>query len=379
MKKIIIIVIFLMVGSVIYATQNLVETKIIDGIPHVLNPTKPLKGTINLQVERTRTIDPYEQPDVGLRIIFFSRDEVGQVILYDPNGAEAHRFSQDGKYLGLLTKIGQGPGEFSPRQGYFVHFFSPEIWVFGGRKVAQLDSSGNLIKDRVLRNNFYAGVDDQRFLSIDVKWTEKKDQIRILKLVEFSMEDEESSVDLFQAVNIGTIRNPNGQGAFGETWGTPNFFYIANPTQRRVLCGLNTEYKIFVKDYSGKDTLVIQKEHENVKAKKADIKKLMSWALEEERTKWMISAYPDRFIAIRDIKVLPKDYLAVFRVSGAEKYEIDVFSPKGEYLYVLIPPPEVTIREISFFSTGFATIEQAEDYSVYREYSITNFPEVFGK
>ncbi len=191
-------------GVFLYAGQEKVETRTIDGVPHVLNPAKPLKGTINLEVERTRTINPYDQPDVGLKMIVFARDSSGQVILYDPNGAEAHRFASDGKYLGLLTKKGQGPGEFSPMQGYYVNFYEPDIWVFGGRKAARFDGQGRLIKDKVLTSPYYEGVDAQRFFTVDVKWNEKKDQIRTLKLIGFSMDGgEEKAVDILQAENIG--------------------------------------------------------------------------------------------------------------------------------------------------------------------------------
>ena len=93
----------------------------------------------------------------------------------------------------------------------------------------------------------------------------------------------------------------------------------------------------------------------------------------------MLDAYPDRFVAVLKIAPLPNGYLAVFRVSGPAMFEIDVFSPKGEYLYALIPPPDVKMNSISFFSTGFATVEEAEDYNVYREYRINNLPEIFDK
>ena len=361
------------------AGQEKVDTRTIDGVPHVMNPAKPLKGTVTLEVERTRTINPFDQPDVGLRMILFCRDASGQVILYDPNGAEAHRFAPDGKYLGLLTKKGQGPGEFSPMQGYYVHSYDPDIWVFGGQKAARFDGQGRFIKDKVLKSHHYDGVDAQRFFSVDVKLNANKDQTRTLKLVEFSMDGEEESVDLLQADNIGMIRNPNGQGGFGEGWGTPNFFYVADPEKKRVFCGLNTDYRIEVKDYSGRTVQVIERAYEPIKAKRADVEKIMSWALENERTKWMIAAYPDRFIAITNIKVMPKGHLGVFRVSGPGTFEIDVFSPDGEYLYALVPPKDVKMDEAGFFSSGFSTIEQDGDYSVYREYRIKNLPEVFGR
>jgi hypothetical protein len=353
-------------GIFLYAAQEKVEVKIVDGVTHILNPAKPLKGTVKLEVERTRTINPYDQPDVGLRMVYFCRDTAGQVVLYDPNGAEAHRFAPDGTYLGLLTKKGQGPGEFSPMQGYYVNFYEPDIWVFGGTKAARFDGQGRFVKDKVLSKRYYAGVEANRFLTVDSRRNEKKDQSSTLKLIEFSMDGEEKAVDLLQAENIGMIRNPNGQGGFGEGWGTPNFYYAADPGNKRILCGLNTEYKIQVKDYTGKNVLVIQKAYDPIKAKRADVERMMSWALKNESSKWMIAAYPDRFIAITNIRLLPKGYLAVFRVSGPGKFEIDVFSPKGECLYALIPPTDVKMDKAYFFSSGFATVEQDGDYSVYR-------------
>jgi len=379
MKRLIGSACLLTAGLLLQAAQDKVEIKTIDGVTHVLNAARPLKGTVKLDVERTRTINPYDQPDVALRMILFCRDAAGQVILYDPNGAEGHRFAPDGKYLGLLTKKGQGPGEFSPMQGYRVDFYGPDIWVFGGMKVARFDGQGRLVKDKVLKHHHYEGVDAGRFLTVGSTWTEKKDQIRTLKLVEFSMDGEDKAVDLLQAENIGMIRNPNGQGGFGEGWGTPNFFYTADPERKRILCGLNTEYKIQVKDYSGKNTLVIEKAYEPIKARRADVEKLMSWSLKDERTKWMITAYPDRFVAITNIRLLPQGHFAVFRVSGPEMFEIDVFSPEGECLYALIPPDGVKMNEAVFFSSGFSVIEADGDYSVYREYRIKNLPEVFGR
>jgi len=379
MKKAFVWACLIVTGVFLNAAQEKVEIKTVDGITHIQNPAKPLKGMVKLEVERARTINPYDQPDVGLKMIFFCRDAAGQVILYDPNGAEGHRFGPDGKYLGLLTKKGQGPGEFSPMQGYRVYFYEPDIWVFGGMKVARFDGQGRLVKDKVLTNHHYAGVEANRFLTVDSIVNEKKEQVRTLKLVEFSMEGEEKAIDLLQAENIGMIRNPNGRGGFGEGWGTPNFFYVADPGKKRILCGLNTEYRIQVKDYSGKSISVIQKAYEPIKAKRADVEKLMSWASQNENTKWMIAAYPDRFIAITNIRLLPEGYLAVFRVSGPGVFEIDVFSPEGEYIYALIPPQDIKMDEAEFFSTGFATIEQDGDYSVYREYRITNLPEVFGR
>ncbi|MGZ7065164.1 MAG: hypothetical protein ACXVI6_02285 [Candidatus Aminicenantales bacterium] len=359
--------------------QAKVEIKTIDGIPHVLNPAKPLKGTVQLEVERLRTIDPYAQADVGRRMVRFSRDEAGNVILYDPNGAEAHRFGPDGKYLGLLTRKGQGPGEFSPMQGYWALFHGPEIWIYGGQKVAHFDATGKFLKDRILKHGFDAGVEAGRFLSRDSEATDEKTQIWRLRLVEFDMAGAENAVDLLRAENIEMIRNPSVQGAFGDEWGTPRFFFAADSSLKRVYCGLNTKYQISVRDYAGRTLLVIEKPYDYVKVSRADVEKLMSWALKNERSKWILSAYPDRLVAVKDVKPLPKGYLAVYRVAGVKKVEIDVFDPKGRYLYALIPPGDVKMDEAQFFNFGFGTVEQAEESPIYREYRVKNLPEVFAK
>jgi hypothetical protein len=366
-------------GAFLFAGQTKVDVKTVDGVRVVSNPAKPLKGTVAIEVERTREINPYDLPDVGMRMVAFARAASGQVILFDPNGAEAHRFAPDGKYLGLLTKNGQGPGEFSPMQGYYVVFHEPDIWVYGGMKAARFDGQGRFIKDRAITYHFRQAVDVGRFLTEAVTWTEKRDQIRTLKLVRFSMEGgADQAVDLLQAENIGMIRNPNGQGGFGESWGTPNFFCLADPDEKVVYCGLNTDYRIQVKDYAGNTVRIIEKAYEPIKAKRADVEKMMAWALKDERSKWMISAYPGRFVAINDVKLLPKGHLAVYRISGPAEFEIDVFSPEGECLYTLIPPKDVNLSRCQFFSTGFGTVEQDGDYRVYREYRIENLPAVFG-
>ena len=365
--------------AALLSAQTQVEIKTIDGIPHILNPPKPLKGTIRLEVERVRTIDPYKQPEVGLRIILFSRDDAGNVILFDPNRAEGHRFGPDGKYLGLLTKGGQGPGEFSPVQGYWALYQGPGIWIYGGRKVAHFDGTGKFLKERTLKNGFAAEVEAGRFLSRESMPADEKTQVWTLKLVEFDMDGAEKAIDLLQAENIEMIRNPSVQGAFADEWGTPRFFFAGDAATKRVYCGLNTKYQVSVKDYTGRTLYVIEKPHDSVKVSRAEVEKIMSWALKNERSKWILSAYPDRLIAIKSVMPLPKGSLGVTRVVGVNKVEIDVFDPEGRYIYALQPPPDVNLDGAKFFSFGFAAVEEAGDSLVYCEYRVKNLPELFRK
>jgi hypothetical protein len=250
---------------------------------------------------------------------------------------------------------------------------------YGGRKVAQFDMTGQLLKERPLKNGFDGEVDAGRYFSRESMLTDEKMQVWTLKLVEFDMDGAEKAIDLLQAENIEMIRNPTLQSAFADEWGTPRFFFAADAATKSLYCGLNTKYQISVKDYSGRTVLVIEKAHDYVKVSRADVGKLMSWALKNERMKWVLSAYPDELIAVKSVTPLPRGNLGVIRVAGVKKLEVDIFDPQGRYLYTLIPPPEVNLDKAQFFSTGFATIDEVEDEFVYHEYRIKNLPEIFGK
>lgn len=379
MKKTAIPLVFVLCAALTLFAQDKIEVKTVDGVPHVLNPAKPLRGTVKVEIERIRTIDPYEQPEVGLKMMMFARDEGGNIILSDPNRAEAHRFSADGKYLGLLTKIGQGPGEFSAMQGYHVAFLKSDIWVYGGKKVALLDKNGVFKEERQLKNHFYEGIEGGDFFSENTTRNEKKEIIRTLKFVRCSMAGEERELDLLQGENIGMIRDAATGRGFADGWGTPQFFYSGDPAVQRIYCGLNTEYFIQVKDYSGKDLFVIQRPYEYVKVGRSDVEKLWPGNLKDERSKWILSAYPNRLVSIKEVQPLPGGHIAVFRISGLKQLEVDVYDDKGQYQYALAFPSSVQLENVRFLPFGFAMAEAEGDYRVYREYRIKNLPEVFGK
>jgi len=94
----------------------------IEGIRHVINPSSPSKGTIVLDLEKTLEIDPYEQEEVAMRVVRYRRDSDGEILIFDPNRAEVHRFNGKGEYMGNLVRAGQGPGEFTAFQGLKAYF-----------------------------------------------------------------------------------------------------------------------------------------------------------------------------------------------------------------------------------------------------------------
>jgi len=352
------------------------SVKEIDGVKHVLNPEKPLKGTILLDVEKVLEINPYDQKDVGIRYMLFARDDDGAVILFDPNQAEGHKFDNKGKYLGTLVKKGQGPGEFSPMQGMYAHFVGDQIWVTGGMKLSKFDREGKLIGELKLKNRPSVFVDDSHFLSERYVRKGPNDQVRVYSLIKFGAESlsDEIDVDIIQAENIGQIRSKDGRGGLSEPWATPHLEIAYGKMSQRIYAGMTAKYEITVNNLKGEPLFVIEKKHQNVSVGTKDKEDLLP-----DQLRQYVSVYPNELIAFQGMRALPNGDLVVRRVSGVKKLEADIFDSDGRYLYALKMPEGISMERASFHARGFSLIEYKDEYPVYVDYRIKNLPEVFVK
>lgn len=379
MKKLIFLTLVLSLFFYCGTKEQEVEKTMIDGVAHIMNPEKPLKGEVQLDIEKTLEINPYQHEEVGLRWFYFVRDTDGEVILFNPNNAEAQRFNSRGEYIGSLVRIGPGPGEFPKMRLFNVCFMDNQIWVTGNLKFAKYDKSGQFLFEQRLGYRPTVFVDDKTFF-ISERERNKEGWTKKISLVNFSRDEhkESSFDDFFQKENVGMIQQKGRSGGFSDPWGTPDIKSAYHKVNRKLYVGLNTEYKIYVKDLKGKILYVMEKPYKKVRVSLEDKKKLIPWALEREPFKWALSAYPDTLVAIRDIKTLPKGYLAVFRVSGVNTFEVDVFDKDGRFMYIMKPPEGVSLEGAKFYNFGFATTETQEDGLIfYTEYIIKNLPDIF--
>ena len=379
MKKLIYLILMLSLFLCCGPKEGKVEKVIVDGVVHIMNPEKPLKGTVLLDVEKTREINPYQFDEVGLGWFGFVRDTDGGVILSDSRKAEAQMFTRDGEYIGRLFREGQGPGEFTGRGLLNVYFMNNQIWVTGDMKFAKYDKNGRFLYERKIGYRPRVFVDENTFF---INEREEKEQgwLDKVSLVNLSLDkdDESTIIDFFQKENVGMIQSKDGKTRFSEGWGTPHIQFVYDRENRKLYVGLNTEYKIYVKNLKGETMYVIERPYKNVKVSSEDKKNLLSGWLEFPLYKWMLSAYPDTLVTNQGIKILPNGYLAVYRVSGIETVEVDVFDQEGRYVYIMKPPQGVSLERVKFYNFGFAIKETKEDgLDVYAEYKIKNLPEIF--
>jgi hypothetical protein len=381
MKKLIFLVLILSLFIYCGPKQGKVEKVMVDGVAHIMNPETPLKGTVLLDVEKTREINPYIHEEVDLAYFDHVRDTDAEVILFNPKKTEAQRFSHNGEYLGSLVRKGQGPGEFPDMRLFRVHFMKGQIWASGALKMAKYDKNGQFLEERKIGYRPTDFVDENTFFiektdRDEEGWTERISLVNLLP----DKGKKSSEVDFYKERNVGMIQSKDGRSGFSDPWGVPDINFAYDRENQKLYGGLNTDYKIYVKNLKGKILYVIEKPHEQVRVSMADKKKLVPWALKRESSKWVLSAYPDTLVAVKDIKILPEGYLAVYRVSGVQTYEVDVFDAEGRFVYIVKPSEGVSLDDVKFYNFGFAKREtQADEFFIYIEYSIKNLPDIFGK
>lgn len=360
-----------------------ITTEIIDGVKHVHNPAEPLKGTIELEIEETLRIDLADHQAEDLFVFLrFWKGPQGNVYLYDWTKKRVQVFDAEGEYLGAFGRIGQGPGEFPQYSSFSLSFIKEgEIWAIGGGKIARFDMERNFlgeIKPFVGRPSLVF-LDEERYLTERSHWEGEGRDRHSWTIISYMQRGQKEPDKIFfdyrKAQDVGMIQK--GNQAFSDDWATPNLYWFYDGNKKRVFTVLNTEYKISAHDLSGENFFVFDKAHTNVSPSPEELEAFLK---EDRKNAWKLifNLYPDELCAVRDIKCLPKGYVAVYVITGLGTFNIDVYDPEGRFLYVLNPPQDLSLEWAQFNDFGFALREEKEDRDVYVEYTIKNLPEIFG-
>jgi len=370
------LLIFIVVLAGCKKAEESVQIEVIDGIPYVMNPELPLKGTIILEMEKALEIDPYKREEIGIRYFNHVRDEDGEVILFDSSQSEAHRFDARGNYLGNLVRLGQGPGEFRQYAGLRIYFMNGQIWATGWPKWSKYDKNGQYLGEQRLELMPEVFVDDHRCIATKSRTIEEDTEHRQVILADLSVQEgTEREISLYEDTREWIIRK--GRSTFADEWATPEIYYDYSAFSQNVFIALNLNYEIYVKDLQGKTLHIIKRPYEVVKVGPKEKEIIVDWALQSDSSKWILDAYPDTLVAIKSVKALPRGYLAVYRVSGPKIFEIDVFDAEGRFVYILKASDEVSMEKARFYDFGFSTLETRNDFRFYVEYRVKNLPEIF--
>lgn len=358
------------------------QVKETGGVRQVINPARPLKGTIQVEAEKTFELNPYKVPDFNWEYFGVLRDKQ-QIILYDPNEPAAKIFSKDGAYLGSFIRVGQGPGEFPSYTGFALDFEGDEIWGVGNMKVARFDRRGQLLGEFKIPDL------PAYFLRPDCYLThltanENNRRVKKLLLKKIDQNGTAAPVELLSGSELGLIRWTDGAGGFSEPYGTDDIIWSMNKAEARIAVALKSNYQLRIFDLDGREVMEIEVPAERVSISNEDKGKLLQAGfgkgkVPEEIVKKMLAAYPDQLIMLLNLSYLPGGQLGVFRITAPGRWQLDVFDREGTYLYALLFPDQFLEKwdALGFFESGFSLINRDGDYPVYEEYQIKNCPEIF--
>jgi hypothetical protein len=78
------------------------------------------------------------------------------------------------------------------------------------------------------------------------------------------------------------------------------------------------------------------------------------------------------------MEVLPDGNLAIWRITGLESVEIDLFDREGRLLYTVLPSAEIPdLRGVTFYERTIGIISELEEGNVYVEYRVKNLKGLF--
>ncbi len=352
------------------------------GVRQIINPARPLKGTIQVEAEKTFELNPYKVPDFNLKYFWVLMDSQ-QIILYNPAEPAAKIFSRDGAHLGSFIRVGQGPGEFPSRTGFWLDFEGDEIWGVGNMKVARFDRHGQLLGEFKIQDMPAYFLRPDCYLT-DLTVMENNRRVKKLLLKKIDQNGTAAAVELLSGSELGLIRWTDRAGGFSEPYGTDDIIWSMNKAEARIAVALKSNYQLRIFDLDGRKVMEIEVPAERISISNEDKGKLLQAGfgkgkVPEEIVKKMLAAYPDQLMMMLNLSYLPGGQLGVFRITAPGRWQLDVFDREGTYLYALLFPDQFLEKwdALGFFESGFWLINTGGDYPVYEEYQIKNCPEIF--
>ncbi|HOE14156.1 MAG TPA: 6-bladed beta-propeller [Candidatus Saccharicenans sp.] len=358
------------------------QVKETEGVRQVINPAHPLKGTVQVEAEKTFELNPYKIPDFNWKYFRVLRDKQ-QIILYDPNEPAAKIFSKDGAYLGSFIRIGQGPGEFPSYTGFALDLEGDEIWAVGNMKVARFDRRGQLLGEFKIPDQSAYFLRPDCYLT-DLTAMENNRRVKKLLLKKIDQNGTAAAVELLSGSELGLIRWTDRAGGFSEPYGTDDIIWSMNKAEARIAVALKSNYQLRIFDQDGRKMMEIEVPAERMSVSRQEKEKLLQAVFgkgksPEEIVKKMLAVYPDQLMLMLKLSYLPGGQLGVFRITAPGRWQLDVFDREGTYLYALAFPDQFLEKwdALGFFESGFWLINTGGDYPVYEEYQIKNCPEIF--
>jgi hypothetical protein len=133
------------------AWKGKIET--VDGIRVIRNPVAPLFGDVKFDLEQDLQIGMEDDDNYVFGVISSIQvDDDGNIYVCDIKLTRVQKYDKNGRFLAMIGKKGQGPGEY---ENPFEAFFRPRassLYVRSNMRVLEYDSTGVYKTQTILRH-----------------------------------------------------------------------------------------------------------------------------------------------------------------------------------------------------------------------------------
>ena len=375
MRKRILIVMVILAGFLYVRPALAQKVKTVDGVTVVSNGKKPvpIKGqSAKIKLTEELSIGGGGNPDQSFsQVGTFVVDGEGGIFALDFKEQKIKVFDRTGKFLRLIGKSGQGPGELGMASG--IQLMADNTLVVEdatNRRLALFKPSGEFIKNVSMANKLEL---------VNILLDGKGNAIgREMGLVEGNakmfFEIKKFDADLKPLFTLDKIEFPIPIPGSGTKMNILEMIsaYQFDPSGN-IYYGRNANYEIRIYSPEGKHIRTIQKEYDPMKVTQADIDEMLERipnVTPGVNIKEMFS-FPEYFPPFQFFLLDDQGrlYVRTFTKGKAKgEYEIDVFDAEGKFIAQFITKSDLRLWKAG---KAYGIEETDEGYQVIKKYAVS--------
>jgi hypothetical protein len=374
MKKRVLIVIAILAVFLFFRLALAQKVKTVDGITVVSNGKKPVpvKGQpAKIKLAEELTIGGGSNPDQAFsQVGTFVVDEGGSILALDFKDQKIKVFDSTGKFLRLIGKPGQGPGELGMASG--IQLMTDNTLVVEdatNRRLALFKPTGEFLKNISMADKL--GLVN---ILLDGKGNAMGREMGLVEgNAKMFFEIKKFDPDLKPLFTLDKIEFPIPVPGSGTKINILEMIsaYQFDPAGN-IYYGRNADYEIKIYSPEGKHIRTIQKEYDRVKVTQTDIDEMLERipnATPGVNIKEMFS-FPEYFPPFQFFLLDDQGrlYVRTFTKGKAKgEYEIDVFDPEGKFIAQFITKSDLRLWKAG---KAYGIEETDEGYQVIKRYAV---------
>jgi hypothetical protein len=329
------------------------------GFAQTRNADNPLKGTWDFQLQKVWKIEGAGD-DVFAEIRDIITSGSGRIFVADGKHVKIYILDKEGKFISSFGKSGEGPGEFRNfRMGSRLHLLNDCLMVNESNRIHYFTLDGEFVRTESLPNlmDARAFVSADEFISAPTVIENpnlKKAEVKLVNISDHS----EKKIATYQPFEKAVQRQETSEGStvIAIVLGGITPMMMVEYRDGKIYFGMSDQYKIDVVNLAGKPIggfyLEGRKPNPVSEKYKNDLLKRLSsqGGAPESMLKNIVDGLPRDASYFENIVVDKNGLIYVFVANPGEdsKKSIDIFSPRGQYLYssTISVPDGCSIRRV---------------------------------